>query len=414
MIYPEAKSYINVVLLSIHNFYNSQLRFLKETFAFVFNDSKFGVHILRAKIFILPCLIIIFFLKLYSASNPYFHKWFQQIFELIDKALKVLLKDLDFELTFTLIMSMIISNYIFLRTTKQNIISMDTAAKDELIRVKSKPVTHFKISNLKNEFKSAVFLTFSLNLILLILNAIDIYSVWFNFSWNGQYLKEFVHEGTYILIFSIIISILLVLRFFRGNINFYKENMQLKILCYFWLIQNGILAISVGIRNFWYIHFFSLATKRIAVMVFLLLTLYGLNTVFIKVLKRKSMFYVVRQNAYALYILLIFCALFNWDNIIAKYNFENADSSFLHFDYMVTLSNNSLPYIDKPLSELHEIEKNQKIKFPFEQKYMSADEYYKIINARKLNFKTEWESKGFLSWNLAEYMAYKKLFENEN
>ena len=402
------------MLLSAHSFYNSQLKFIRALFDFIFGESKIGSIISRARIFIIPIPIIIIFFGLYSASNPYFTEAFQNIFDLIENTLNYLIGVIDFQLVFTFLASLVLSNFIFFRVAKQNIIASDAVATDDLKRVKLISRNLFKLNNLKNEYKSAVFLTLCLNSILLVLNIIDINSVWFNFSWQGQYLKEFVHEGTYLLIISIVISILLVLRFFRGNLNFYSNNKLLKILCYLWLFQNGILAISVGVRNFWYIHYFSLASKRIAVIVFLLLTLFGLYSVFIKVLNRKSLFYITKTNTYACYIMIVFCSMFNWDNIIANYNFKNSNKAFLHFDYMVTLSDNSLPYLDKSLSELQNIEMNQKINFPFEQKYMSTTKYHEIIEHRKLKFKKKWEAKGILSWNLPEYLAYKKLFEKKN
>ena len=69
----------------------------------------------------------------------------------------------------------------------------------------------------------------------------DINHVWLNFQWDGQFLKEFVHDGTYILIINIIISILLVLYFFKANLNFFKKNKILKTLTYIWVGQNFFL-----------------------------------------------------------------------------------------------------------------------------------------------------------------------------
>ncbi|HLG35832.1 MAG TPA: DUF4173 domain-containing protein, partial [Bacteroidia bacterium] len=236
--------------------------------------------------------------------------------------------------------------------------------------------------------------------------------VWFNFEWNGQYLKQFVHEGTYLLLLSIFISIALVLYFFRGSLNFFSKNKLLRTLSYAWLIQNAILTVSVAIRNFRYIDFFSLAYKRIWVIIFLALVLYGLYTVFIKVRNRRSAFYLFRTNAYAVLVVLIFCSVFNWDNIIAKYNFSHSEKSFLHLDYLATLSDQSLPYLDKPLEEIVRIDRVQKQKFPFGEKYMSPEKYHRHIQARKEQFLLKWESKNILSWNLPEYLAYRQLLSN--
>lgn len=328
---------------------------------------------------------------------------------LLEKGLVQYLEYIDLLIIVTFLISLFLSNFFLLRTSNSFIIRKDFESSDELKRTKNNKQKSFKLNALKNEYKAGIFLLLILNAILLIVNVIDIYWVWFNFEWEGQYLKQFVHEGTYLLIFSIIISIIIVLHFFRGNLNYLYNNKLLRIISFIWLVQNGILTISVAIRNFWYINYFSLAYKRIGVIIFLILTIYGLYTVMMKVHQRKSSFYLFKSNVFALYIVLIVSSIFNWDTIIAKYNFKHSDKSFLHLDYLSTLSDKALPYLDIPLSELSRIDNIQKDKFPFEEKFMTPEQYVQLIEDRKIVFRKKWQSKSFLSWNLPEYLTYKKL-----
>jgi hypothetical protein len=284
---------------------------------------------------------------------------------------------------------------------------------DELTRSEKPLKVRFKTNALALKQRAGIFLLLTLNFLLLILNIIDIKWVWFNFEWEGQYLKQFVHEGTYLLILSIIISIVIVLYFFRGNLNFYKKNKFLKIISFIWLGQNAILCVSVAIRNFWYIQYFALAYKRIGIILFLILTIYGLYSVTIKVQKQKSIFYLVKTNSFALLIVLTLSSLFNWDTYIAKYNFKHSNSAFLHLNYLSTLSDKALPYLNKSQKELTKIEGIQKGNFHFERNYMTADEYHKTINHRKNFFLQKWKQKDFFSWNYPEYLAAKKLKRNE-
>lgn len=180
-------------------------------------------------------------------------------------------------------------------------------------------------------------------------------------------------------------------------------------MCYVWLIQNSILAVSVGIRNFWYIHYFALAYKRIGVIIFLLATLYGIITVLIKIRKQKSTFYLLRTNALFMFVLLILSSGINWDQLIVRYNFQHAETAFLHLDYLATLSDQSLPELDKSLAELQRLDIIQKGLFPFEKKYMTPGQYCYIIDDRIRRFKTKWESQSILSWNLPDFLAYRKL-----
>jgi hypothetical protein len=94
---------------------------------------------------------------------------------------------------------------------------------DTLQRVRTGKGRIFKFNSLKKEFIAGIFLLLILKSLILVVSSIDIYWVWFNFKWEGQYLKQFVHEGTYLLILSILISIALILFLFRGNHNFYKK-----------------------------------------------------------------------------------------------------------------------------------------------------------------------------------------------
>lgn len=414
LIYPQSKSFINACTLSLSNLFSSQLRFISEFSASGSNVKQTGRKLQRSLIFIIPIIIILIFIALYRSSNPVFDKLIGNIVDPVADALDYIFRNINFRIVGTFIFGLFFSNFLILRTGNRLIINKDAAATNELSRIKSGKSRSTNTLGLKNEYKAGIFLLLVLNLIILIVNIIDVYWVWFNFEWNGQYLKQFVHEGTYMLIFSILISIAIVLYFFRQNINFYSKNPVLKYLSYAWLAQNAILAISVGVRNFWYIYYYSLAYKRIGVIIFLMLTLYGLYSVFIKVRSRRTSFYLFRTNAFAIFIVLIVSSLINWDTLIARYNFSQAGRSYLHFDFVAGLSDKTLPYIDKPLDELQKIDSIQNIKYPNEAgRYMTPKAYYSKVENRKVKFKAEWEAKGILSWNYPEYKAYRMLFEKK-
>jgi hypothetical protein len=408
--YPSVRSLINALKITFVSFFGSQNKFLNLIFRSSINGKNIGSILWKSRIFLIPIAIVVIFLVIYSASNPIFNDLISEGFEAIFNAFNFIFKDLEILIVITFLIGIIISNYLIIRTRNQALVDDDLLSSEDLVRQK-KGYNNSGILALKNEYKAAIFLFFTLNILLLILNCIDVYWVWFNFEWTGQFLKQFVHEGTYLLIFSIIISIVLVLYFFRNNLNFYKNNKWLKRLSYVWIAQNAILVISVGIRNFWYINYYSLAYKRIGVIIFLLLTLYGLYTVLVKVRNRKSSFYLLSVNSSAILVVLIVSSLVNWDTVIAKYNFNHSDKSYLHLEYLVTLSDKSLPYLDKSLSELSLIEKNQKHLFSKSEFSMPFSEYHRRINKRKEKFKLNWENKSILEWNLADYRAYKKLFK---
>ena len=102
-------------------------------------------------------------------------------------------------------------------------------------------------------------------------------------------------------------------------------------------------------------------------------------------------------------------SIFNWDVIIAKYNFSHADTAFVYFDFMSNLSNNALPYLDKTDLELSMIDSNQKDEFEFRTQYMSSADYHDKIQQQKSEFIEQWPNKCWLEWNWAGERSYNKL-----
>jgi hypothetical protein len=380
-------------------------RFKKQSKA---NNSGTFVWLKKMMLFIVPLIIISLFLIIYRSSNPKFDSMMSEFFSWVEPSLVWLGKNLNLTLIFTFSLCLFISIFATVYSQSKTIAEAVNSCQDQLTR-KRRMWPIFKFNGLKNEFTSAVFLFSGLNILLLVVNIIDIQWVWFDFEWNGQYLKQFVHEGTYLLIFSILISFALVLYSFRENLNFYSKNGLLKKLSIVWLAQNIILTISVGIRNYHYIQHFALAYKRIAVLFFLILTVIALALVMVKVLRTKSLYFVVRYNVWAMFTVLFVCSLFPWDSIIIQYNFAQKDKAFVHFNFLSKMENKNVDLLERPISELVLIEEFNATKVGRKSYYMSAENYHEKVENKKAQFIAEWESKTWLSWNYPESQAYKHL-----
>ena len=189
--------------------------------------------------------------------------------------------------------------------------------------------------DLRKEYLAALAVFGLVNGLLLVVNAIDVRWLWFGFRpAPGFNLTQFVHEGTWVLIFSILLAMGIVLWFFRRNLNFYQPGLAwLRRGATAWVLQNAVLAVSVGLRNYYYIQQCGVAYKRIGVCFFLLLVFFGLGTVLLKVWQRRSAFSLVRLNALAVYAVLLLLAAGNWEVWIARYNlqprFRSIDVGFL-------------------------------------------------------------------------------------
>lgn len=362
------------------------------------------------RIIVLPLVVIGVFLFLYSIGNAQFGKLIANSIESFFNYLERFIRHFNPALIACLFIGILVSVIHAKRNGTSIFSEMDQAKNDNLIRRRERLSGLYRFMDLKNEYKSGVFLFACLNLILIVLLGFEMKHVWFNFNWKGEYLKPLVHEGTYILIVSIVLSIIVTAYFFRKNLNFYKGNALLVVMAKIWIVLNALLVISVCVRNSYYIEYFALAYKRIGVYFFLALCLVGLITLWIKVMKRKSSYFLIRINALALYIGLALLSSFNWDVIIAKYNIAHSDKAFLHLSFIKTLSNKALPYLVLTDEQMQEIEENQLKAIPFAKPgYFEMENYKSEIDARIESFCSQFESKNALEKSFAEKRAYQLL-----
>jgi len=420
LIAPKLRSLINVIgmsfsniFLSYHVLFNTEVEEVT-----IEKSSKRSIRFKRLKYYIIPVAVIILFATLYGIANPNFGAYVDAILGEVFEAIRYFFQTFDFQWIFTFFLGVIICIFIFMRRKNKVLEERDRASEDDKKRVRNRPAS--SMMRLKNEYRSGIFLFGALNVLLLLMNIMDIDKVWLNFEFEGQYLKEFVHYGTIVLIIAVMLSIGLVLTFFRGNLNFYSKNIWLKRLCYLWLGQNVILAISAGVRNFYYIQHYSLAYKRIAIIFFLVLVIYGLYSVYVKVRDTRSNFYLLRKNAVVWMIVFVVSAGFNWDSIIAKYNFSRGEGSFIHLDFLAELSDPALPYLDQPLDKLHTLDQQQIRRFKlfssgsfssghYRDLYMSPEQYSMEIEFRKAAFQISYRKRSWLEWNYADWKTYQEL-----
>jgi len=250
---------------------------------------------------------------------------------------------------------------------------------------------------LRNENTVGIISLLLLNALLLFINAIDIVYVWFGFTYSPNLnLKEYVHEGAGMLIFSIVLAMTVLLFFFRGNLNFYKKNKWLRYGAYAWILQNAILVISVLLRDAYYIQYMGLAYKRIGVLVFLSMVLMGLITVFIKIRQRKTSYYLLRVNGWFAIILLVLSSCIHWDELMANYNLAHKRTIPVDAPFLLSLSDKTLPLI----------EKNQDV---LDQYNVSNGSEKKLFEQRKTDFLKEQQKYSWLSWNVTDEYVKKQL-----
>ncbi len=253
-----------------------------------------------------------------------------------------------------------------------------------------------KTLTLVDEYFSAKVLFILLNLLILIVNLGDM-----NFLLFNQELPEnvtfasFLHQSVGTLIFTILISIAIVLFYFRGAMNFFTNNKFVKVLAYIWLIQNLILLVSVGAKNAMYIDLYGLTHKRIGVYVYTFLTFVGLISTILKIYLVKKNLFLFRMNGWSFFLVLIFSSLINWDQIIVNNN--QSLKSEIDLYYMLALSDTTIPSLLK-------MEAN--IKSEGKKRFF----HKRLI--RKINvFKTNQAEKTWKSWTYLDSEVEKELLD---
>ncbi len=259
---------------------------------------------------------------------------------------------------------------------------------------------------LKNEFTIGCISLMLLNLLLLLINIIDIKYLWLGFTFKADInLSTYVHEGAGLLILSIVLAMFVLLFFFRANLNFYRKNKWLRYGAYLWILQNLFLVMSVVMRNYYYIAHYGLAYKRIGLLFFLAMVLSGLITVFFKIYNVKTTYYLLRVNAWVGIILLVFASTIHWDEMIAKYNLARKSSISLDVQFLLSLSDKTLPILEKN-KDVFDKDISAGNKMYYEGDYYNALE---VFEYRKKDFFTRQKQYSWLSWNVADAYVKKEL-----
>lgn len=376
---------------------------------------------------VVPVLIAGVFFLLYASSNPVFSNIADSIGQRIGQFFDLLFGWFSPGRLFFLALGFYLTAWILLRSARNYFSNEEALYKDPLerfpmgFRFRKKQTTVYaqaplqkprkKMLALKNTNTSGVLSLTLLNILLLAVNLIDIVYVWFNLGSNKDVnLSDAVHEGTGQLIFSILLAMTILLFFFHGSLNFYKKNKWLKYLAYAWIVQNCVLVISVVIRDYYYITRFGLAYKRIGVLFFLLSVLAGLVTVFIKILHKKTSYYLFRINAWVNISLLVLASLVNWDATIARYNLQHAGTTEVDWEFLLTLSGSALPVLDQNIHLLDSAKPPVTTDSSGNQPNREA--YINVLHRNESSFLAEQKEYSWLSWNYSDSYVKKYLSQH--
>ncbi|HMR82952.1 MAG TPA: DUF4173 domain-containing protein [Niabella sp.] len=192
-------------------------------------------------------------------------------------------------------------------------------------------------------------------------------------------LSNEVHERVYVLIFSIVMAIVVIMIYFQGLLNFDNQSRLLKMLSFIWIGLNILLVLTVLFRNLEYVTAYGLTFKRIGVFVFLTLSLAGLVLTWYKIAYRKTNIFLVNRMIWTCHAVLVVSCVINWSWVVTRYNtshFQNPDWYYLQsLDYNKQLLNDI--YLRKGMDNSHIISETKEAR---SEKVLSKRLYYEFLN----------------------------------
>ncbi|MCU0339923.1 MAG: DUF4173 domain-containing protein [Spirosomaceae bacterium] len=309
---------LSALLVSFVQHFGHFVRILTQFFGRFFNFRL----LTKAWLFVIPTLVTSFFYWLYHLANPDFVinlTWFEFDFQV------------NYPLFFTILWGMIWLTPFFFPWGIASITKRDLAKPEDLIRQNTNPrKLKRSITGFLNEYRQGVILFAMLNVLI---SAFLVLGVWQIFHPTQKGYSEQVHEGFFTLIVSILMAVVLILYFFRGNQNFYTRNHRLKQLAFVWILLNVLLAVFTLYKNSDYVAAYGLTFKRIGVYWGMLMTLIGLGFTFWKIKYLKTNWYLIHTNAWILFGALVVNSLVDWNRVIVFYNLRYAqhiDFAYLH------------------------------------------------------------------------------------
>ena len=344
---------------------------------------------------VVPLALGALFFVLYYNANSDFASIFDHVFDLF----ATIHLELDFPRVVLFLMGLVCMGAILWPAGIVPIVeNRESQWSMSLRRIRKSSSFQFSLLALKRHYLVAI-LSFSLlNVLLLLANALDLRYVWLDFSEkSAAELSDYVHAGTQLLIIAILLAIGVVVYFFRRNLNFYPDEKQrLRQLAYLWLLQNSILALSVGFRNYHYLNTYGLTSLRVGVMIFLLMVITGLYFTFRKIRDKKTTYYLLSANAWTMLFILTFTCLFNWTNVITHYNLKYTDADRLDVYYLC------YQLSDKNLAVLKE-----------HQVYLEglghAEDVQGWISRKEDRLLQKYKEQGWRGWNWADAKVVRSL-----
>lgn len=321
--------------------------------------------------FLIPLILVSVFFGVYSAGSDHFAGLFTNV-EI----------DINFwQLIYMVVLGFFIAfNYWNHAVEKLIYKSNPILDNDFKVRDRSLKPT-YSFLDLDAERMSGVISFFTLNILLVFFIITYNYEQFYETAKTPGLLSEETHERVNAVILSIIMAILVIMFYFKSGFNFDPKAGLMKILAKSWIVLNAVLVISAMMKNSEYIINYGFTYRRLGVYVFLVLSLVGLITAFIKIQLKKRNAFLFNTMAWYFYATILICSYINWGGIITAENMKR-------HNFVSEYHKNEINFNEKQLLEYAEKKNDLKLKAEIlnkvkpqqNEKLLSKILYYQTIH----------------------------------
>lgn len=284
-------------------------------------------------IYVLPSIVTLIFIWLYSSNNRIFGNWIREI-----------TIHIHLDILTTLFLGLIFSSICWQLFYPKELSNFDRSLKNHFNPGEQERYNELFASD-SVHYKAGSVLFFMLNVSLIFYLVADLILI--GHPEEGGNLSAQVHDNIGVIIFSVILATGLILFFFRKDFSSISKKRRLFVQAVGWIFLNLLLVFTTSLRNYHYVSELGLTVKRIGVYVYLLLTIIGLILALAKLYRRKTNAFLFRNFYLGIVIVLSINSVVDWGSIITKYNLNLAgeQKTTPDINYLLQFSPRSLPGI---------------------------------------------------------------------
>lgn len=262
--------------------------------------------------FLIPLILVSVFFGVYSAGSDHFAGLFTNV-EI----------DINFwQLICMIVLGFFIAFNYWNYAVEKLIYKSNSILDNDFKKMDKNLKPTYSFLDLDAERMSGVISFFTLNILLIFFIATYNYEQFYETAKTPGQLSEETHERVNAVILSIIMAILVIMFYFKSGFNFDPKAGLMKILAKVWIVLNAVLIISAMVKNSEYIINYGFTYKRLGVYVFLVLSLIGLITAFVKIQLQKRNAFLFNTMAWYFYATILICSYINWGGIITAENMK--------------------------------------------------------------------------------------------